>query len=221
VTDRTVRWGGVAAIVFVVLVVVTVVALGSPPAADDAPDKIRDYLVDNRSALLFSNLLGLIAIPFLGWFVVVLREVLRGDRTANALGTASIVGVVFTAPMAMAGNALYASVVYVDGAADRLGDDTVRVVFEAQTLLFAATSAGIVLLALAAGLAIRRTGALPAYTMWLAFLAAFGNLVSIFSTVDAGAWALALPGAITFGLFLLVTGITMAIGKGTAAAATP
>ncbi len=219
-TDRTVRLGGVAAIIFVVLILVTVVILGSPPAADDTADKIRRYMVDHRSAMLVTNLLGFIAIPLAGWFFVALREVLRGDRTANALGTASLVGFLLTAPMVMAAGALYSSVVYLDGVADGLGDDTVRVVFEAQTLLFAATSAGIVLFSLAAGLAIRRTGALPAYTMWLAYLATLGNVVAMFSTLDADAWALALPGAITMGLFVLVAGITMAIGRATPAAPT-
>jgi hypothetical protein len=211
--ERTVRWAGIAAIVFVVLILVTVFASGQPPAADDAVDKLRTYLVDHRSALLVSNLLGLLSLPFVLWFGVVLREVLRGDRTANALSTASLAGLVITAPMAMAGGALTSSAIYVDGVADKLGDDSVRIVFEGQSLLFAATSAGLVLFALTAGLAIRRTRALPSYTMWLAFLAALGNLVAMFSTLAPGASALGLPGVITFALFVLVAGITMAIGK--------
>jgi hypothetical protein len=96
-TDRAVRWGGVAAIVFVVLVLITVFAGGPPPAADDPADKIRTYLVDHRTGLLVSNFLGLLAIPFVIWFGVVLRELVRGDRTANALGTASLAGLLVTA----------------------------------------------------------------------------------------------------------------------------
>ena len=86
-TERTVRWAGVAAIIFVVLILITVFSGGQPPDADAAVDKIRTFLIDNRSTLLLSNLLGLIGIPFVVWFVVVLRDVLRGDRTSNALGT--------------------------------------------------------------------------------------------------------------------------------------
>jgi hypothetical protein len=211
--ERTVRWTGIAAIVFVVLILITVFASGQPPAADDAVDKIRNYLVDHRSALLISNLLGLVGIPLVIWFGVVLREVLRGDRTANALGTASLAGLLVTAPLAIVGGGLTSATVYVDGVADKLGDDSVRIVFEAQSLIFAATSAGLVLFSLAAGLAIHRTKALPSYTMWLAFLTTVANLLTMISTVTAGASVLGLPGVISFALFVLVVGITMTTGK--------
>ena len=211
--DRTVRWSGVAAIVFVVLILISVFVSGQPPAADDSVEKIRTFLADHRSALLIANLLGLIGIPLVLWFGVVLREVLRGDRTANALGTASLAGLLVTAPLAIVGGGLTSGAVYVDGVADKLGDDSVRILYESQTLLFAATSAGLVLFSLTAGLAIHRTKALPAYTMWLAFLVTVGNILAMFSTVAPGASVLGLPGVLSFALFVLVTGITMAAGK--------
>jgi hypothetical protein len=214
-TERTVRGGGVAGIVFVVLIMVTAFSAGEPPAADDAVDKMREYFVDHRSALLASNLIGLVAVPFVFWFAVVLRELLRGDSTTDALGVASLAGLVLTASMALAGGAVATSVVYVDGVADKLDGDTLRIVYEAQGLLFAATSAGIVLFSLTAALAIRRTAALPAYTMWLALLATLGNLLTMVSTAGAGASMLGFTGLLTFALFVLVTGITMALGKAT------
>jgi len=212
-SDRTVRWGGVAAIVFVVLILVTVVSGGSPPAADDAASKIRDYFVDHRGGLLFANVLGLVAIPVLLWFGAVFREVVRGDETATALGTASLAGLLVTAPMAMVGGALQVSLIYDDGLVNKLGDDTVRVVWGAQALLFGATAAGLTLFSLTAGLAIHRTRALPGYTMWFAFLCTLGNIVAIFSVADAGAAGLSFIGLVTFALFLLVAGVTMALGK--------
>jgi hypothetical protein len=210
---RTMQWAGLAAIAFVVLTLVTVFSSGEPPSADDAVGKIRGYLTDHRSALLVSNFLGLVAIPLVIWFGVALRDAVRGDRTANALGTASLAGLLITAPMAMAGGAVGSAVVYVDGLADKLGDDSVLIVYEAQTLLFAATAAGLTLFALAAALAIHRTRTLPLYTMWLAFLAAVGNVVALFSTLAPGASPLGLAGVLTFVLFVLVVGIVMAIGK--------
>jgi len=210
---RTIQWAGLAAIAFVVLTLVTVFASGEPPSADDAVGKIRDYLTDHRSALLVSNFLGLVAIPLVIWFGVALRDTVRGDRTANALGTASLAGLLITAPMAMAGGAIGTAAVYVDGVADKLGDDSVLIVYEAQTLLFGATAAGLTLFTLAAALAIHRTRTLPIYTMWLALLAAIGNVVALFSTLAPGASPLGLLGVLTFVLFVLVVGIVMAIGK--------
>jgi hypothetical protein len=86
-------------------------------------------------------------------------------------------------------------------------------VYEAQSLLFAATAAGLLLFALAAGLAIHRARTLPLYTMWLAFLAAIGNIIALFSSLAPGASLLGLVGVLTFVLFVLVVGIVMAIGK--------
>ena len=212
-SDRAIRGAGAAGIVFVILVAITIAISGSPPMADDAVNKIRDYYVDHRSRLLWANLIGMVAIPFVLWFAVVLREMFRGDRLANALGTLSLAGLLVTAPLAMIGGALQVSVIYIDGAAQAYRPDTLRLLWDAQSLTFAATSAGIVAFTLGAALAIRRTGALPRFTMWLALLAVVGNIVTMFTVLDAGAATIGLAGVTTFALFILVTGITMAAGK--------
>ncbi len=208
-----VRAAGIAALVFVALTLVAVFATGEPPAADDAVAEIRDYLVDHRSTLLLSNLLGLVAIPFVIWFGTVMRQALRRDRTADAFGTASLAGLILAATMAMAGGAVGTAPVYVDGVAGQLGDDTIRFAYEAQTLLFAATSAGFLLFGLTTGLAIQRTRGLPIYLAWLAYLVALGNLVALVSTAAPGASALGLFGVLSFVLFVLIAGIVMIIGR--------
>jgi hypothetical protein len=217
-SDRAVRWAGVAGIVFVVLVIITIVVSGSPPMGDDTVSKIRDYYIDHRSSLLWANLVGVVGIPFILWFAVMLRELLRGDRLANALGTFSLAGLIVTAPIALIGGALNVSVIYVDGVAQTYRPDTLRLVYDTQSLAFAATSAGIAAFALGAALAIRRSGALPGFTMWLAWLAVLGNVVTMFSVLDAGAATIGLAGVTTFALFILVTGIAMAAGTAKAPA---
>src|SRR5215217_3577205 len=183
---RMVQWAGIAAIAFVVLTLISVFSTGEPPAADDAVGEIRDYLADHRTALLVANFLGLVATPLVLWFGVALREVLRGDRRANTLGTASLAGLLVTAPLAMVGGAIGSAAIYVDGVAETTGDDSIRILYEGQSLLFGATAAGLTLFAIATGLAIYETRSLPAYTMWLAFLAAIGNLIALFSTLAPG-----------------------------------
>ena len=211
--DRAVRWAGLAGILFVVLIIISIVLTGSMPAADDPAEKIRTFFVDHRGGLLAANFLGLLATPFVIWFGVMLREIVRGDRIARAQGTVSLAGLLVTAPMAMVGGALEVAAVYVDGAAAKTNPDTLRLLFDAQGLVFAATAAGILAFVSGAGLAIRRTGALPAYTAWLAALAVVGNVVALFSTLGSGASAVGLAGVATFALFILVSGITMATGN--------
>jgi hypothetical protein len=212
-SDRTMRWGGLAGVVFVVLLVVATSAGGSMPKPDDSVAKIQKYFVDHRGGLLLGNFLALVAIPFALWFAVVLRDAVRGDRLSNMFGNASLVGIAITAPMAMVGGALQVAPVYVKGAAGQYDANLLRLIFDAQGLAFAATSAGIVAFALGSAAAIRRSGALPAYTMWLALLAVVGNVLTMFSVLSAGAAAMGFLGVATFGLFILVTGITMAANK--------
>jgi hypothetical protein len=216
-SDRVIRWAGASGIVFVILIGITIAISGSPPMADDPVNKIRDYYLDHRSNLLCANLLGVLAIPFVLWFAVVLRELVRGDRLAGALGTLSLAGLVATAPVALIGGAINVSVVYVDGGAQKYQPETLRLIYDTQSLVFAATSAGIAVFALGSLLAIRRSGALPSFTMWLALLAVVGNLVTMFTVLDAGAATIGLAGVTTFGLFIVVTGIAMAAGKTTPA----
>jgi len=213
-----VRWGGIAAIIFVVIILFTAFSAGSPPANDDAIDKIRQFYSDHRGILLVSNMLALLAVPFVVWWAIVFREVVRGDAVANALGIGVLAGILITASAAIVGGGFNVSVVYLDKGLADIPDGVLRVVFEGQGLMFGATSAGLVLMALTAGLAIRRTGGLPTYTMWLAFIAVVGNLVAMASTVDAKVGMLGFAGLLSFTLFLLVTGIVMTAGKATPAA---
>lgn len=217
-SDRAVRVAGAAGIIFVVLLLIGVVGGGSMPAVDDPVDKIRAYYLDHRGSILFTNTVGLLGIPFVLWFAVVLRDLFRGDRLTEALGTASLAGLLVTAPMAMVGGALQAAPVFVSGAAKNFGDDSLRIMFIGQSLVFPATAAGITVFVLAAGLAVRRTSALPSYTMWLAFLAVLGNVITMLSTLSSGASGLGFLGVGTFALFILVTGITMTAGKAAAPA---
>ena len=82
-TDRTVRLGGLAGVIFVILIVITIFAGGSMPKPDDSVVKIQKYFVDHRRGLLVSNFVGLVGIPFILWFGVVLRELVRRDRLAG------------------------------------------------------------------------------------------------------------------------------------------
>jgi hypothetical protein len=126
-----------------------------------------------------------------------------------------------TAATIAAGGALQVSPVYVNGVAAKLGDDSLRIIFEAQVLAFSAASSGLILFGLATAVAIRRTNALPGYLMWLGLLCALGNFIALFSFLGAGAAVFGLPGVLTFALFVLVTGIAMARGKVSTAAVEP
>ena len=197
-SDRVIRWAGVAGIVFVITIVITIVISGSPPMGDDTVSKIRSYYIDHRSALLWANLIGMVGAPFVLWFAVVLRELLRGDRLTSALGTFSLAGLIVTLPIVLVGGGINVSVIYIDGGAQRYRPDTLRLVWDMQGLAFAAASVGLAIFVLGVALAIRRSGVLPGFTAWLAWLAVLGNVVAMFSVLDAGAATMGFAGVTTF-----------------------
>ena len=94
------------------------------------------------------------AVPF-----YILAGYIRPSRRSNeaamkyfVLGTFSLAGLLVTAPIAMIGGALNVSVIYVDGAAQAYRPDTLRLMYDAQSLAFAATSAGIAAFTRAVGM---------------------------------------------------------------------
>ena len=221
-TNKTVRWAGIAGVIFVVLILITVFAGGAMPKVDASTAKIQKFYSDHRRGLLVSNFFGLLAIPFAVWFAVVLREIVRGvDRLSNALATALLVGLAVTAPMAMVGGAIQVAPAYLKHAAGAIDGNTLRLLFDTQGLAFAATAGGITIFAAASAVAIRRSAAMPAYTMWLAVLAVLGNLLTMVSVLGPKVSGLGFAGLITFGLFVLVTGITIAASKTTVTVAAP
>jgi len=208
---KVARSAGASAIGFVVLVVITIIISGSPPASDaDKIEKIREYFIDHRGAILTGGVLQLLAVPLVIWFFVNVRQAVRGgDAATNALGMAAVAGIVLGGACALGGQAAIGSTVWTKGFGESLSDDVVLVVYNLQSLLFVSASAGIGLAAGASAWAGKRTGALPAASVWLGALAVVGNLVAIFSFLGSGALVLGLAGIVTFLLFLLVTGVWM------------
>src|SRR3954452_20056915 len=143
-TDRAIRVAGIAALVFVVLLLIGALAPGSPPSGGASVDEIRTFMTDHRSAILLATLLGILATPFGVWFFVTLRELTRGDTTSNMAGTSALAGIIITACMALVGGAVFAAPLYVDGFTEGAADDTIRLVYSLQFLVFESTTAGLI-----------------------------------------------------------------------------
>jgi hypothetical protein len=210
--QRAARSAGASAIVFVILIVITVLSGGKPPAADASPEKITTYFADHRTAILVGTLLGLFATPLALWFFANIRDAFRGDATANALGVAALLGIAVTGAMAMAGGAVMASVVYLKDATASIDKNTIRLMYQVQALLFASTAPGLALAMGSTAAAARRTRTLPVVVVWFGALGAVANIVAMFSVLSAKSAGIGFVGLIGFLLFLLVTGIALITG---------
>jgi hypothetical protein len=158
------RFAPLAGVLFVLLVIVAVIVGGESPSADDSLQTVLEYFEgDKDSAIASSIILALAVVPFL-WFAGVLRSVLAAAegppaRLANtAWGGAILIalGVTLLSGFAFA-------------AADTVDDvppEATQTLSVLQADLFFPVAVGAAVFLLASGLAIVRSGALPAWLGW-------------------------------------------------------
>jgi hypothetical protein len=103
------RYGLLAGIVFVVLVVVSAVIGGSPPKPSDSPAKILKYFTDNQDALRVGAYLSGLGVVFFLWFLGSLfGRLRRAEGGAGRMAGIALTGGVATAAIAMVGNGINA-----------------------------------------------------------------------------------------------------------------
>lgn len=103
--DKVARWGLLAGVVFVVLILVGGFIAGSPPKLTDKDAKIVKFFTDNRDQLRIAAYLnGLAAVVFLWFLGSVFGRLRRAEGGAGRLsGVAVTGGVLATAIFAVSG----------------------------------------------------------------------------------------------------------------------
>ena len=112
------KWGALAGIEFVVLLLIGSFIGGQPPKVTDSAAKITEYFTDNQDALKIGDFLsGLAVIAFL-WFLGTLFQRVRAAEGGNGrVSGIALTGGVATAAVALIGYGIFAyGVLYPDGA---------------------------------------------------------------------------------------------------------
>lgn len=177
------RWGNLGAILFVVLVVVTIVLGGSPPKLTDSPAKIAKYFVDHADDIKWAGYIGTLAtIPLFVWLGSVWRLLRRADGGIPRLGVVALAGIVFGSAM-VGGSGLIANAMALRGVAGTGGADGTKFFYTLSWMFNAASAIGIAIFIGAFSVAIVRTGILPKVLGW------FGELVALVLVIGAASMA--------------------------------
>ena len=169
------RFGGMAAVVFVVLGFVSVFLPGTPPKADEV-SKITSFFVDKRGSILAGNYIAGVAFVFFLLFLAALRETF-GSAGADGIrpGSIALAGGVTAIGLVFAGNAVFNTAVFqVAGAGD---ENLNHALYDLGNDLFFMAGFGFAVFFIGAAMAIRGTGALPSWLGPFAVVAALLNLL--------------------------------------------
>ena len=173
--DQIRRFGGVAGILFVVVGLVALFLPGSPPKADEV-GKITPYFLDKRGSILAGNYLAGVAFAFFLVYLASLRETFgTGGRDGIRPGSVAFAGGLVAIVMIFAGNAVFNAAVFHVAAARDLTLN--RALYDLGNDLFFMSGFGFFVFFWGAAMAVRGTGALPAWMAPAAVVAALVNLL--------------------------------------------
>ncbi len=153
------RWGALAGVVFVVLVVVSAFIGGSPPKPSDDAAKIVKYFRDNQDSLrcgAYLNGLGLIA--FLWFLGTLFGRLRRAEGGAGRVSGIALTGGVATVAIAMVANGF--------GAYAALHPEGSVGTFQISTILFGYVAFAIAILVAATSVVVVRSNFLPSWFGW-------------------------------------------------------
>lgn len=216
--DRS-RVAGVAGLAWVVAAILQFLVAPAPPSFDAPGAEIRAYLVENRSGVLTQGFLQVVGALVVVVFLVGLRDVLRGADDGPMLATvAMIAGGVLLATVLIA-QAGFDAPVWIDGNAQTMSDDGLRLAWSLSYLAFGAAAPVIVLLTGSTAVAGLRSKVIPAWTAWLSALCAVAGLAGFAMQFGSDLGGLGLGAFFAVIVFVLANSVAMVTGKATAAAA--
>jgi hypothetical protein len=192
------RWGGVAAIAYVVLFIVgAILEFGGQPDLDAPPREVIDYFSDggNRDKIALGWIIIVIAVFFFLWFVAALRQTLLRLDDEGILTTVATVGGTVYAAVTLAGASLSAGIKTMsdDTFQHRVYPELIHASDDAGYVMHSAGGAGMGALMIAASLVAARAGLVPRWASWVGIVAGILAVFSIFflPQILIGLWLIA------------------------------
>ncbi len=203
------RYGALAGILAIILIVASVVVAGSPPKTSDSAEKILKYYRDNEGGLKASAVLGgLVTIPILWWAATLWATLRRADGGQPGLAVAAVLGLVLTGTLQAVSGAISATVAL---ELKNVGPAEAKFFYLLSFGLGAAGAFGVAVLVLATSAVSLRTKVFPGWLGGAGLVLGAALIVSgasIASTSD-GLAALGLVSILLWALWVIVLSVLM------------
>ena len=213
-TRTFVRAGGGAGIAFVLLNLAAMFMAPAPPAVDAGVAEVRDYVLDNRSALLTQTLLYGLALAVILVFLEALRRRFAAEPGAAAVATVGALAGTLFFTLAVVGGVCFGALGWVKDDIGALGDDAFRITWNLGYLLYLVAFPLAALSLLAAAWCARRSGA---FALWYSVVVGVLGVVLLIAAIGvtgAGAAGVSFPAYLAFLLYVLITAILLLVRPG-------
>ena len=218
------RWDKIAAaggIIGVILFVISIIIIGTPPDIDASAETVADFFSDNRDQVLWATFLQGLGVVAVIWFIGALGAAMRDageGRLAAVMGIAFAIAFSIGAVAALARGALAFSIA-------EATDPGISLAFYRMGAYLDTTSnlIGSAFFLAVAG-AVVRTGLLATWWGWVSGLAGLWLIISSTAWAQDGFWSADGAGFVSFVVFLawvLITSILLTMKmRGSTAAST-
>ena len=211
----TIRVGGLAGILFVLLIAVPSFATGQPPDPGDPASKFLTYYQDHRTAIVAATFLGTVGTFFAAFYLGGLVAAFRRLGGAPALIVAAVTGLIISGALATAGGLFGAVAAYRVNRPQHVDAETVRALADAGAFSFTLIGLPLASFLAASALLMMKARFFPTW------LAAFAGVAAALEAVgaagvfaDSGAFAPGgvlglILGLLPLAIFLLATSVVM------------